>query len=256
MRSVTILLSSVQAIISKLRNISRGLIQGPALIEKIREAEDEIMATYRVADTLGITIDPDYNIGSGGNFDVESTFQQVVQLCQSEAAERHVELRTEIPESKIELWGDEKAIQSAIMQLLMNAIKYARGSSYVIIRVEESQDSVVFSVTDRGMPLTEEDKAHIWEFGWRGEKAKELHVNGSGIGLFTVNKVVRAHGGAVGVKTSLKSAEVVTFSIRIPKKHVIKKYSLAVKKHLMISTTKTPIHFYLLSEKSWYLYRL
>ena len=223
--------SSVQAIIAKLRNIRLGLIQGPAVIEKVREAEDEIMATYRVADTLGITVDPDYNIGSGNDFDVASTVMQVVQLCQSEASERHVELIVEFPENNIQLWGDEKAIQSAIMQLLINAIKYAFGSSFVTIRVEESQDRVSFSVTDKGMPLAEEDKAHIWEFGWRGEKAKELHVNGSGIGLFTVNKVARAHGGSTDVKVSRKDDGVITFFIQIPKKHVIKKYSLAVKSY-------------------------
>ena len=40
----------------------------------------------------------------------------------------------------------------------------------------------------------------IWDFGMRGKKAKELHVNGSGIGLFTVKKIDRPliadeHGG-------------------------------------------------------------
>jgi len=60
--------SSVQAIISKLRNVHQGYLEGPAALTKIREAEEEIMATYRVADTLGIAIDPNYNIGNGDFF--------------------------------------------------------------------------------------------------------------------------------------------------------------------------------------------
>lgn len=218
--------SSVQAIISKLRNVSRGLLTGRAAIEKISEAEAEIMATYRIADTLGITADPDYNIGSGNDFRSENSVREVVALCLSEAAERHIEVRTQFSGDDFQLWGDEKAIQSALMQLLINAIKYAKGSSYVTLLVEDDREYVKFSVTDLGIPLDKEDEPHIWEFGWRGPKAKELHVNGSGIGLYTVKKIVRAHGGSFGCKTSIRSNEVVTFFFRIPKKDILKKGAL------------------------------
>ena len=82
---------------------------------------------------------------------------------------------------------------------------------------------VEFSVTDRGMSLTPEDELHIWDFGWRGDRAKELHVNGSGIGLFTVKKIVTAHGGSVSVRVAGKYNEIITFQIRIPKEHILKK---------------------------------
>jgi len=215
--------SSVQAIISKLRNVSRGLIEGSAAIDKICEAEEEIMATYRIADTLGITVDPDYNIGNGTDFNPDDAVREVVTLCLSEAAERHIELRTKFPKNTIELWGDVKGIQSALMQLMMNAIKYARGSSYVTIRVNETRDDVEFLVTDRGMQLNPEDEIHIWKFGWRGTKAKELHVNGSGIGLFTVKKIVRAHGGSSGCRVSGQHNDIVIFFFRIPKRDILKK---------------------------------
>lgn len=216
--------SSVQAIISKLRNISRGLIKGPAAILKIKEAEEEIMATYRVADTLGITVDPDYNIGTGGDFNGVDTLSGVLGLCLSEAAERHIELRPKFSESNIDLWGDSKAVQSALMQLVMNAIKYAKGSSFVTIRISSSTDTVEFSVTNVGLSILPEDELNVWDFGWRGLKAKEQHVNGSGIGLYTVKKIVGAHGGSVNLKVAGDHFEVATFSFRIPKKKNLKKY--------------------------------
>ena len=221
--------SSVQAVISKLRNISKGLIRGPAAITKVIEAEEEIMATYRVADTLGITVDPDYNIGRGERFDVRFIVEEVVKLCASEAGERHVELRIDYPDKNLFLWGDNKGLQSALMQILLNAIKYAKGSSFISIRVNESQYYIEFFVTDKGTSLDPDDIAHIWEFGWRGERAKELHVNGSGIGLYTVNKIIKAHGGSVGVKVSGANNEIVTFYYQIPKEDVQKKYPTKIK---------------------------
>jgi signal transduction histidine kinase len=218
--------SSVQAIISKLRNVRRGLLQGPAAMAKIQEAEDEIMSTYRIADTLGITVDPDYNVGLGDYFYLRDAFQDVITLVQSEAEERHIDLRTDLPKENISLWGDVKAIQSALMQLLMNAIKYAKGSSYVVLRANDNGDDVEFSVTDMGIPIDPEDQSNMWKFGWRGKKAKELHVNGSGIGLYTVKKVIKAHGGSVGYRSGGKNNEIVTFSFSIPKKEILKKTNL------------------------------
>lgn len=218
--------SSVQAVVSKLRNVARGLVNGQLALDKIREAEEEVMAAYRTADTLGITVDPDYNIGSGDDFSPADCVRQVLSLCRSEAQERHVELRTELPSVPMTLWGDQKAIQSALTQLVLNAIKYAKGSSHITVRVAQKNGDVEFSVTDLGKSLEEEEKAHMWEFGWRGRRAKELHVNGSGIGLYTVRKVVRAHGGNCGAIESPRSKELVTFYMRLPKRDILRKTEL------------------------------
>lgn len=208
--------SSVQATIAKLRNISRGFIEGPAVSHKVREAEDEIMATYRIADTLGITVDPDYRVVNPTQFDAVQSAMQVIERCRSEAAERHIQLRLEQSNDSVEAFGDEKAIQSALTQLLMNAIKYAKGSSFVTVRVKDESGDVEFSVTDRGMPLDKEEELHMWEFGFRGRRALELHVNGSGIGLYTVKKIALAHGGRYGCTVAREAENVITFVFGIP----------------------------------------
>lgn len=218
--------SSVQAIISKIRVVRRGLLQGPAAMAKLQEAEDEIMSAYRIADTLGITVDPDYNIGNGDEFSIQDAIRDAIKLVQSEAQERHIELRTDVPSKTINVWGDVKAIQSAMIQLLMNAIKYAKGSSYITLSAKVNRDKLIISVTNMGIPIKPEDHHHMWDFGWRGEKAKELHVNGSGIGLYTVNKIIKAHGGTVNCKTSGYDNEASTFSFAIPLKGLLEKTSL------------------------------
>ncbi len=210
--------SSVQATIAKLRNVSRGLVDGPAVLKKVREAEEEIMATYRIAETLGITVDPDYRLVNPGPFDAVEAAKQVIVRCQSEATERHIQLRLEQSANLVVTFGDEKAVQSALTQLLMNAIKYAKGSSYVTVRVREEQGHVEFSVTDRGVPIDKDEEPNLWEFGFRGRRALELHVNGSGIGLYTVKKIALAHGGRYWCTTAHDLESIVTFAFTIPTK--------------------------------------
>ena len=94
--------------------------------------------------------------------------------------------------------GDAKAIEQCLGQLLIDAIKYAFGGTTIVISARDDGDFVLLSVSNRSIlhPKDEELK-RIWDFGFRGDAAKELHVNGSGIGLYTVKKIALAHYGTV-----------------------------------------------------------
>lgn len=211
--------SSVQAILAKLRMVSRGKIVGERAMKKIEEAEEEIMATYRIADTLGITVDPKYNLKSETLFVFSDIIESAIRLCRSEAKERHIEIKYE-PMSQIrgvEIVGDDKALQLALIQLIMNAIKYARGSTDIQITLNDLDYSVECSVINVGYGIDEKDYSKLWEFGYRGDAAKEMHVNGSGIGLFTVKKIINAHSGSVGLQLSGISNKRARFYFRVPK---------------------------------------
>jgi len=216
--------SSVQAIVAKLMHVRSGVFTGDLAKRKVQEAEDEIMSLYRVSESLGIAVDPDYNIQSGDDFNLVASIKSVCERLASEAAERHIDVRLVTPPS-VDLWGDSQGMESAVTHLLLNAIKYAQGSSFITVKVVEEGSTVEVTVRDKGLPLPESEHYRIWEFGYRGDGALERHVNGSGIGLYTVRKVVAAHGGAVWVRSNEKSP-VVTFGMRIPKKDILKKGGL------------------------------
>lgn len=218
--------SSVQAIIAKIRNVRRGLVTGKAAEKKLGEAESEIMATHRVADTLGIAVDPDYNIRSGNDFDICQVIQSVIDLCASEAEERHCKINFDDQDRPIMLWGDNKAIESAITQYLINAIKYCHGGSHISVNVKEQGKIVDVSVVNIGIPLDDDIKQRMWGFGERGKRALEHHVNGSGIGLYTVNKIVTAHAGEVYFETDRTNSGVAVFGFKIPRGDILAKTKL------------------------------
>jgi len=209
--------SSVQSVIPKLRNIQTGLVQGPAVVVKLAEAEGEILSAYQLADSLGITVDPEYNIGAADYIDLKAAVTNVITLCRSEAAERHMHFEVRLPDSEIRAWGDARGVQIAIMHLILNAIKYGRGSSTITVLVSDTVNEVHVTVQSTGRPLDSDERLRMWDFGWRGERAKELHVNGSGIGLYTVKKIIHAHGGSVGTR-DVQNPEVVSFYFSLPKK--------------------------------------
>ncbi|TGU71035.1 sensor histidine kinase [Geomonas terrae] len=220
--------SSVQATIAKLRNMSRGLYDEPQMKTKAKEAEAEIMGTFRVAEQLGIAVDPEYNIQNGGDFRILDSINTVRDHLQSEANERHIDINLKLPSncSSLSIWGDQKAIESAISQLLHNAIKYGFGSNPIEIALDDFKNNISVKITNKGIPINKEEISRLWDFGFRGKNALDKHVNGAGIGLFTVKKIVAAHGGEVFLRISTSNAQYNSFGFNIPKRDLLSKIKL------------------------------
>ncbi|MFO1461381.1 MAG: HAMP domain-containing sensor histidine kinase [Verrucomicrobiota bacterium] len=213
--------SCVQAIVAKLRTIRDGRVpELEALRRKVAEIEREINSTYAIADMLGLAIDPNYQLRSFADFDLANVLDEAISQLSGEAQERNITFDVKRATTGLKLWGDQRAIQQCLIQILMNAIKYSFGGTFIRINVTDRGESIAVHVRNRGHELPSGDERKlIWDFGMRGKKAKELHVNGSGIGLFTVKKIVTAHRGRAWAESE---GENTTVSIDLPKVNRLK----------------------------------
>ena len=102
-----------------------------------------------------------------------------------------------------------KNIRSVIYNLISNALKYRSPDRDPIIQIatEVLPEQVVLSVTDNGLGFDQADESKIFSMF----KRLHDHVEGSGIGLYIVKKIVENAGGKIVVKS--KIGEGSTFSI-------------------------------------------
>jgi signal transduction histidine kinase len=76
---------------------------------------------------------------------------------------------------------------------------------------------VIFKVEDRGMGIEAEDKKHIFEPFYRGRDAVSQQIQGSGLGLNLVMRIVEAHAGKVSVTSEPGKGS--TFMLALPVVH-------------------------------------
>jgi len=211
----------VQAIVAKLRTIrDRRVDTAEAINRKVLEIEREVTSAYSIAEMLGLAVDPNYQMRSFVDFDVLGVVELAIEQLQAEADERRIQFDVRGGKSRIQLWGDEGAIKQCVIQVLMNAIKYSFGGTIIHVTISESEGYVSIHVANKGHRLpTGIEAKQLWDFGFRGEKARELHVNGSGIGLFTVRKITLAHHGHAWARGS---GEKTTFGLEIPNKELLR----------------------------------
>jgi signal transduction histidine kinase len=93
--------------------------------------------------------------------------------------------------------ADAGLLEQAANIVLDNAFKYAIGNTKVSIRVGIHADKGKFmiEIIDDGIEITAEEIRHAPERGWRSAKAKLVTGEGSGIGLWLLDHILRAHEG-------------------------------------------------------------
>ncbi len=121
---------------------------------------------------------------------------------------------TNMPDEVFAL-GDETRIYQVITNLLTNARVHTANGTSIEVALNQSDDGLSISVTDRGNGLTEEDQAKIFERFFRVDPSRQRNSSeGSGLGLSIVDAVMRAHGGRVSVTSELGKGA--TFTLFFP----------------------------------------
>lgn len=134
------------------------------------------------------------------------------------------ELRATAPERTIELavrgdargqW-DSARLSEVLSNLLGNALTHGATSERVIVAVDGSDDQVWLRVHNGGAPIAPELQATLFEpFRRGGAEEAASRAPGLGLGLYIVQQIVLAHGGAVTVDST--PADGTTFIVRLPR---------------------------------------
>ena len=106
---------------------------------------------------------------------------------------------------------DRQRLEQVVVNLLANAVKYGAGRPIDVV-VAEEEDRAKLAVRDRGIGISEEDQARIFERFARAVSVK--HFGGFGLGLYICREIVRAHGGTIRVESRLGQGA--TFIIELP----------------------------------------
>ncbi|MBT9371279.1 sensor histidine kinase [Rhizobium sp. CSW-27] len=97
--------------------------------------------------------------------------------------------------------ADRDMLELAIINLLENAAKYGGKTcgAAIMLCLERRGAAAVISVIDQGVGIPEQDLPHVLENAVRGSNVRS--VEGSGLGLFLVARVMTVHDGTVEIES-------------------------------------------------------
>lgn len=110
--------------------------------------------------------------------------------------------------------GDADALRSAVQNIIGNAVKYSPNGGSVDIRTDVDGAGVEIRVADRGLGIDAADLPHIFKPFYRGRRAVDAQVRGTGVGLSVVHHVIHAHKGTIAVDSRV--GEGTTVTVKLP----------------------------------------
>lgn len=122
----------------------------------------------------------------------------------------HVKLHKQIEVDKIQF--PQKNIRRILYNLLSNAIKYNSQERIpeVQVKTQLQESYVVITVADNGMGIAENHQQKLFTLFNRFH----THVDGTGIGLYMVKRIVENAGGKIEVKSKVDMGA--TFQVYLP----------------------------------------
>jgi signal transduction histidine kinase len=105
-------------------------------------------------------------------------------------------------EPGLEVRGDRRRLEQALLNLLNNAVKYSpRGGSVAVIAFPDKEGEAKVTVHDEGIGIREEDLPKLFQKFSRVFDKRAMNIGGSGLGLFITRTIIEAHGGRMTVES-------------------------------------------------------
>lgn len=143
--------------------------------------------------------------------DLREVCSEVAEAVRVKATENHI-LKINCMTDRDYFYIDNKLVKQILSNLLSNAIKYSPSGGTVQLDVDMKDERLLFSVSDEGIGIPDEEKKNLMTPFYRTKNAET--IPGTGLGLSIVKKSVELHGGEIYFESRVDKGSI--FTVLIP----------------------------------------
>lgn len=110
--------------------------------------------------------------------------------------------------------ADELHFSNVLYNLVDNALKYSKGEPDITISTNTNKNNLVITIADKGIGMSREEQARIFEQFYRIPTGNLHDVKGFGLGLSYVNTIVKRLDGTIGVRSEKDNGS--EFELKFP----------------------------------------
>ncbi len=149
--------------------------------------------------------------------ELNDLLRRVLQDCREGVEAKGLDLRVELDDAPVELWGDRTRISQVFANLLENAIDFTPPGGRIEVKGERDERGrrAVIRVSDTGIGISPEMLSRLFNPFVQADTSLTRSGSGLGLGLALVKGLVELHGGEVGV-ASPGPGRGSEFTVRIP----------------------------------------
>ena len=114
----------------------------------------------------------------------------------------------------VSLNADKDLIHQVIYNLVDNAVKFTNESGTIDFKVKTDSKKLTFTITNTGKGIPESELPYVFERFYKVDKSRSANKNSTGLGLYIVKTIVKAHGGSITAAS--RENKFTAFSVVLP----------------------------------------
>ena len=151
-------------------------------------------------------------------FYANTLWTDIINDTKFEAEQRGITFLTNIrlPKNELQLNGNSRLLESAVENIVTNALKYTKDKIelHIFIQEEEEEEFLRIRIDDNGSGVHPDEFKKIFKPFYRVDETRTRTTGGTGLGLAIVSNVIQEHQGKVWAEKSPLGGLAVT--IRLP----------------------------------------
>ncbi len=143
------------------------------------------------------------------NFNIYNLTEQVYNELKPLAEGKNIDFSIDCSDKTIVINADRSEIRRVICNLCGNAINYTQEGGRVVITIKNEGKDLIFSVSDNGCGIPQEDIPNMFQRFSQGTSKKRS--TGTGLGLYLSRQIIESHGGKIWLESVLNKGSEFSF---------------------------------------------
>jgi len=150
-------------------------------------------------------------------FDINELLRRCLITFEQTIEKKKLDVEVQLESERLYVNADPDRIAQVVTNLIDNAVKFSKSGGKLSLRTQIHEHKVYVIVRDTGEGIPADDLPFIFERFYKVDKSRGRRVQGTGIGLSIVKKIIDQHGEKVWVESKPGEGSAFTFSLRLEK---------------------------------------
>ena len=152
-------------------------------------------------------------------FSLSDLLHDTLTIVRPQAEQKHHALRFRAGDIACEsLYGDALRLRQIYVNIINNSVKYTNDGGTITVTVsqnrrEDGRCALIFRCEDNGIGMSREFLSRVFEPFERVASSTNSKIEGTGLGMSIVKKLVDAMGGTIAIESELGRGTVVTVTV-------------------------------------------